>query len=296
MYLYDGNSKWTFKKDVKKGNFEVDLESLKKKELEILKNFISCCEKFDLRYFVGFGTLLGTIRHQGFIPWDDDIDVCMPREDYDFFIENSMKFLPDNYFVQTIETDPLYALNFAKLRDSNTTLIEKHVLDIDINHGVFIDIFPLDGYVKGHSKIMDLRVKENPIFEEADKNAIFNAISGFNKKFVYKLGESIPNKLKSDISKIAVPKDNPKYSDSEYVACLVDSFYITPFKKEIIGNLTKAKFEDIFVNIPEKYDDYLKLLYGDYMKLPPLDQRENHHNFFLSDVNNGFRYYQEKLK
>lgn len=295
FFKSEKKDKWVFKHEIKKGKFEIDIEKLKIKQLEILKNFIKCCDEMQLNYFIGFGTLLGAIRHGGFIPWDDDIDVCMPREDYDIFVEKGMNFLPEKYFIQTIETDPLYALNFGKLRDSNTTLIERHVLDISINHGVFIDIFPLDGYIKGKNRMIDLRVKETPIFEEPDKNSFSNAISGFNKKFVYKLGETIPNKLKTDISKLAVPKDNPKYSDCEYVACLVDSFSITPIKKEIFGKGTKIKFENLEVNAPEKYDEYLRILYGDYMKLPPEDQRENHHNFHFADVDKSFREFQEKL-
>lgn len=249
----------------------------------------------NLTYYIAFGTLLGAIRHKGFIPWDDDVDVCMPREDYDRFIREGSEYLPENYFIQTMESDPKYALNFAKLRDSNTTLFEKHVIDVDINHGVFIDIFPLDGYIKGQNRVLDLRVKEKPVFEEADTNAFSNALSGFGKKFVYKLGETIPNKLKTDISKLSVPKDNPKFEDCEYVVCLVDNFYIMPFKRELLGKGVKVDFENIKVNAPENYDEYLRVLYGDYMKLPPEDQRENHHNFHLADVNKSFREYQEKI-
>jgi len=135
----------------------------------------------NLTYYISYGTLLGAIRHKGFIPWDDDIDVCMPRGDYDRFIKEGSEYLPENYFIQTMESDPKYALNFAKLRDSNTALFEKHVLDVDINHGVFIDIFPVDGYIKGQNKVLDLRVKEKPVFEEADTNAFSNALSGFGK-------------------------------------------------------------------------------------------------------------------
>lgn len=295
IFKFDSKNTWVMKREFKKTKFDIDFDSLKKKELEILENFISCCDKMNLTYYVGFGTLLGAIRHKGFIPWDDDIDVCMPRADYDKFISNGINFLPKNYFIQTMDSDPNYALNFAKLRDSDTTLFEKHVVDVDINHGVFIDIFPLDGYVKGQNRVLDLRVKESPVFEESDKNIISNTLNGFGKKLAYKLGETIPNKLKTDLSKMSVPKDNPKFEDCELVACLVDNFYITPFKKQFLGKGIKVDFENIKVNAPENYDEYLKILYGDYMKLPPEDQRENHHNFHIADVNKSFREYQEKI-
>ncbi|MEB3025331.1 MULTISPECIES: LicD family protein [unclassified Parvimonas] len=295
IFKFDSKNTWKIKSEFKKGKFDIDFEALKKKELEILKNFISCCEKMNLTYYISYGTLLGAIRHKGFIPWDDDIDVCMPRGDYDRFIKEGSEYLPENYFIQTMESDPKYALNFAKLRDSNTALFEKHVLDVDINHGVFIDIFPVDGYIKGQNKVLDLRVKEKPVFEEADTNAFSNALSGFSKKFVYKLSETIPNKLKIDLSKNSIPKDNPKFEDCEYVACLVDSFYIIPFKRALLGKGIKVDFENIKANAPENYDEYLRVLYGDYMKLPPESQRENHHNFHLADVNKSFREYQEKI-
>ena len=295
IFKFDSKNSWRMKREFKKTKFDIDFDSLKKKELEILKEFISCCEQMNLTYYISYGTLIGAIRHGGFIPWDDDIDVCMPRPDYDKFISEGSKFLPENYFIQTMDTDPKYALNFAKLRDSDTTLFEKHVVDVDINHGVFIDIFPFDGYVKGQNKVLDLRVKENPVFEESDTNIISNALNGLGKKLTYKLGETIPNKLKTDLSKLSVPKDNPSFEESDYVACLVDSFYIIPFKKEFLGKGIKVDFEGIKVNAPENYDEYLKALYGDYMKLPPEDQRENHHNFHIADVNKSFREYQEKI-
>lgn len=282
---------WKFKKEIINGKFEVDLEKLKTKQLEILKVFIECCEKLNLRYFLAFGTLIGAVRHEGFIPWDDDIDLYMPREDYDIFIEKYYDYVPKNYFMQTMESDPLYALNFGKFRDSNTTLIEKHVLNVDINHGVFIDVFPLDGYIKGYNKVLDLRVKENPLFEEPDKNLIVNKLNSINKKLVYRIGEVIPNKLKSDISKKAIPKDTPTYDECDYVASLADGFSIIPLKKSLFGNGVKLKFENMYVKVPENYHEYLTILYGDYMKLPPKDQREPHHNFHFVDTEKGFREY-----
>lgn len=293
MYFKDVNKTFCIKKEVKNNKYEIDFDKLKKKELEILKSFIDVCKKMNLTYFIAYGTAIGAVRHKGFIPWDDDIDVCMPRSDYEIFIKNAKNFLDEKYFIQTIQTDPLYALNFAKLRDSSTTLVEKHVIDIDINHGVFIDIFPLDGYKKGENKILDLRITSNPIFAQEDKNKITNTINSFNQKLVYKIAETIPNKLKTDLSKLALPKNVLSYENAEYVACLVDSFYIIPIKKEIFGKGTTLKFEGLDVNLPENYDAYLKSIYGDYMKLPPKEQRKNHHNFHICDCEKSFRFYED---
>lgn len=122
------------------------IEKLKDIELDILKCFISICEKNNLRYFLIGGTLLGSVRHKGFIPWDDDIDVGMPRKDYELFIERARHHLPDYYFVQTFSTDPSYPNNFMKIRDSRTTFLETAVKHLRMNHGVFIDVFLLDEY------------------------------------------------------------------------------------------------------------------------------------------------------
>ena len=119
---------------------------LKEIELAIFRAFIDVCDKLNLKYYLLAGTLLGAVRHQGFIPWDDDIDVGMPREDYEIFVEKGQALLPKEYFIQTFKTDPDYAANFAKIRNCGTTFLETSVRNCNINHGVFIDVFPLHVY------------------------------------------------------------------------------------------------------------------------------------------------------
>ena len=112
------------------------MNDLQKKQLEILKAFIKVCEKYNLRYFLVGGTCLGAARHKGFIPWDDDIDVGMPREDYDKYVLLQKEYEGTPYFIQTWKSDPRYCYNFAKLRDSSTTFIENYFMSHRINHGV----------------------------------------------------------------------------------------------------------------------------------------------------------------
>ena len=97
-------------------------------ELEILKEFIGVCANLNLRYFLAGGSVLGTIRHNGFIPWDDDIDVIMPRKDYEIFLEKGQSLMQKQFFIQTYKTEPDYVMGFAKIRNSNTTFIEKSLL------------------------------------------------------------------------------------------------------------------------------------------------------------------------
>lgn len=119
---------------------------LKACEVSMLKEFIEICEKLGLRYYALYGTLLGAVRHQGFIPWDDDIDVGMMREDYEVFVREGQKYLSEHLFLQTYESDPEYISGYAKIRDNNTTFIETSVKSRKMNHGIFIDIFPLDSF------------------------------------------------------------------------------------------------------------------------------------------------------
>ena len=116
-------------------------------ELDLLSQFIKLCNKYNLRYWVGFGTLLGAVRHKGFIPWDDDMDVWMPREDYDNLLKYGNSDLRDPYFLQTTLNDDDYYCSFARLRNSNTTgILVSH--RNRCNNGIYMDIYPLDGLDK----------------------------------------------------------------------------------------------------------------------------------------------------
>ena len=119
------------------------MNELQQKELDLLKEFVKFCELHNLTYFLIGGTLLGAIRHLGFIPWDDDIDVGMPRPDYDRFCELAEKHFVGDIFFQSYRSDKGYPYIFSKLRNSNTTFIEKIYRHVPMNHGVYIDIFPL---------------------------------------------------------------------------------------------------------------------------------------------------------
>ena len=119
---------------------------LQQRELELLRLFVRLCEQLQLRYYLVCGTALGSVKYEGFIPWDDDVDVAMPREDYEVFLEKAPSLLPEGIFLQNYRTDPAFPQIFSKLRNSNTTYIEKSAAALPINHGIFMDIFPLDGY------------------------------------------------------------------------------------------------------------------------------------------------------
>ena len=128
------------------------MNDYQKVSFEILKVFIDICQKLDINYYMACGSVLGAIKYGGFIPWDDDIDVCLLRPEYEIFVEKAPNFLPDYYFLQNYKSDPLYPSVTSKIRDSRTTWIEKGVAHLDINHGIYLDIFPIDGYPKKSSE------------------------------------------------------------------------------------------------------------------------------------------------
>ena len=121
------------------------MTELQKIEFDILKECIKIIEKHNLQYFLVCGSALGAVKYQGFIPWDDDIDLALPREDYNRFLEYAVKELPEHLFLQNYKTDKYFPLFGSKVRNKNTTYIECPHQKIKMNQGVFIDVFPLDG-------------------------------------------------------------------------------------------------------------------------------------------------------
>lgn len=268
------------------------MNELQNCQLELLKAFIKVCEKHNLTYFLVGGTCLGAVRHKGFIPWDDDIDVGLPREDYDKFIKLQKEFEGTNFFIQTFETDKKYSYNYAKLRDSSTTYIENFYKTTQFNHGVWIDIFPIDGFSLDDKEPYESFAKKvkwtwkqvRPIycwnlrrkfslrtfFKDLGINIValpfwFFNINHWRNRHVDKVVKKIP------------------YKDAK----LVGNYFGTNFKreampKEIYDGVSRLTFEGIEVNVPKDYDKYLSLLYHDYMKLPPLDQQVGHH------INSGY--------
>ena len=117
--------------------------------LEILKEIDRICKQNGILYWMEGGSMLGAVRHHGFIPWDDDLDIAMFRDDYNRFLEIASKELKENYFLQTHQTDPEYPLFYAKVRKNNTFIDERSYQDLNIHKGIFVDIFPVDGLYNG---------------------------------------------------------------------------------------------------------------------------------------------------
>ncbi len=268
-------------------------QKLKGIQIEMLKHFIEICEKENLQYFLIGGTALGAVRHKGFIPWDDDIDVGLPRKYYEKFINVAQKYLPEYYFIQNIYTDPDYPNNFSKMRYSGSTFIEKSCQNIKMNHGIYIDIFPLDGYTdinnlqkKFELKKKLLTIRINQVFDlELKKISLRNKLISFLLRIVYP-DYRVAVKKREQLYKTY------KYEDCEYVANHGGAWGQKEIMlKSCFGKGTMGEFEGMKVMIPEKYDQYLKNVYGDYMTLPPVEKRIGHHYCTVIDFEKPYTEY-----
>lgn len=265
-------------------------KELKKAELDILIRFIHTCEALGLRYYVLGGTLLGAVRHQGFIPWDDDIDVGMPRADYEIFLREGQKYLDAPYFLQTFRTDPLFTANFAKIRNSDTTFMETSCRGRDMNHGVYIDVFPLDFYPDDPRAERELR----------RKNWFLAGRLGATYYFSSRLPMRL--RLRYLVCRMACPsvEKTLRTRDDLFRSTMEGSRIVNHCgawgDKEIIpaqwyGEGCELMFEGLTVRAPKDWHNWLTQVYGDYMQLPPPEKRVGHHYCDVIDLNKPYTEY-----
>lgn len=265
-------------------------------EFEILKEFIDICDKLNLQYFMLGGSALGAVKYQGFIPWDDDIDVGLYREDYNKFVKEAPNYLSKNLFLQNYRTDANFAHIYSKLRNSNTTYIEKNAAHLNINHGVYIDVFPLDGYPKDSKKQSKLEKKKriykfihesNFRYKRSNKEEfVVRALRLFG---VSKWTKGILKKYEQMIACCSV-------LDSEII-CNHGNWKgkLEYVPKRYYGKGTRVTFENIQVRIPECYDEYLTQKYGDWRLELPLEEQKGHHYYEICDLERPYTYYIENI-
>ena len=264
----------------------------KKLLLDLLSWLSSFCEKNQIRWYCSYGTVLGAVRHKGFIPWDDDIDVMMPRPDYEQFLNLIESDKQDQVEVITCFNQKNYSNLHSKICLKNTTLIE--MVNQPFVEGLYVDVFPLDGCSR------DEKVFRHQMKRIRRLSWAFEATSvPFSLKTTVKylieghlhVLRSIPYYLiKPFLSRnriIAQIEDLCKkncYEKSEYVVSFFGSYgYNERLKKDWIGEGCKTSFESLQVIIPSDYHEYLTHYYNNYMELPPISKRQSHH--FVSYYN-----------
>lgn len=244
--------------------------------LQMSKEFHRICVKHDIPYYMLGGTMLGAIRHKGFIPWDDDMDFGIPRKYYKKFCQIAEEELPEIYKMLTIDNSAYAVLGIGKLSDSHTWLKEIYSVKTEEKLGVNIDIFPLD-YTDSRTDILSINRRVRTLFK-------------FQKLlFMESTNRSFPKRILANVCQAVfhiAPTTIPNYIDrlmlsrnvkATTVANLFGAWAMKEnIRIETMGAPTLYQFEDTYFYGPQGYDEYLCHLYGDYMQLPPEEKRHIH--------------------
>lgn len=262
----------------------IALENIKGIEKEILDYIDEVCRVNSLQYYLAYGTLLGAIRHKGFIPWDDDIDIWMPRPDYEKLLIILRKSIPQKYCLYLDQEDYIYP--FAKVAKTNTLLIEN--VDLNSVMGVYIDIFPLDG-VANSKKIVKRDFNRIFFFRNilSIKRMSLSKTRSLNKTIILRILRLFANffSVKYLIKKINHYSLMRDYAGSQNVGSIVWGDKYTEYWPKEYFDLSELEFEGKLYYVPKEYDLICRSIYGDYMQLPPEEQRVSKHNFQCFKIN-----------
>ena len=262
---------------------EIQIELVK-----ILESFQRICDDLELTYYLANGSALGAQKYGGFIPWDDDIDVAMPRKDYDIFCAKAQEYLPSHLFLQNYKTESNFPFLYTKIRNSNTTFIERDVKKLNINHGIYIDIFPLDGYPKYSLSQLLLKCKLK-VFGWMQFCGFENSVR-IHHALLRKLG--FHHRTNHTLSRIE--KTIRKIDSNSYMSCdYADRQGRGRVPWSYYGEGLTAKFEYLTVKIPSKIDSYLAYKYGDYKEDLPVERQKSHHNVIVCDLSSSYKTYTE---
>lgn len=274
--------------------------------LAIFKEFKRVCEKNNLKYFAIGGTAIGAVRHQGFIPWDDDIDVVMPIEDYNKFRSIAKEELKPKYEI----LDPLNRLNshnsFIKIMDTTTTMVESsEINDVSRYKGIWIDVFPICGCPKNliKQKILkwkfywdykfDLNINFQEFKDRTLKGKIFRVLTYIirkNKKKDYYIKKWEKNLVRfnfDESNNVLFPWRIPLNKKQTYKNI---------FPYEYFRSGVEINFEDVTICCPIEYDQYLRMDFGDYMKLPPKEKQVPRHKIEILNLSKSYIEYAKENK
>ncbi len=274
-------------------NKELNIQEIQKISLEICKTIADICEAQGFRYYLIYGTLIGAIRHHGFIPWDDDLDIMMPRPDYDRLLDYLSKNKQPHLTVFNHDTDSNYPYMITRVSDDRYLMIADN--EEPVGMGAFIDIYPFDGLGNTLEEALEYGLKGDRLSSlcyqaTRKKFSIENTTSLFRKIIklpVYLISKLIgkdffQNRIKSLQGKY-------EYDSSEYVGCFVwlSGGEKDIFKREWFDEYEMCDFDAYRFRIPKDYDSVLRHVYNDYMKLPPEEDRIGHHFYKIYRKNDA---------
>lgn len=283
-----------------------DLREVHEQLLDILVEFDRVCRLHDLKYTLAWGTMLGAVRHGGFIPWDGDVDVLMMRDQYDRFCEICEKELKEDYFFQTKQSEPAYRYNVGRLRKNNTTMIFRNWKNAGFHQGIYIDIQPLDHIPDSRFKrrvqrffiILNttVRMSMNPVlFRESGEH--FNKVL---KKCLYVFARIMPKRLCDRIEHHYITKYNGVPCQKIGVICeggvlLHTTRDMVPFDAALMYEYGTILFEGKEFMCVQNTDPLLKHWYGNYMELPPEEERHMDHDPIVFDAHRDYKEFLEEI-
>lgn len=254
-------------------------------QLDLIKQFDELCTKYGLRWFPAWGTLLGVVRHHGYIPWDDDVDIVMPRDDYEKFVRLGREEFTYPYYLQTTLSDDECFYMWVSLRNSNTTGNRESCLSKRQNNGIGIDIMPLDGC---ENNLTAYRISRYPVrvvsvlantylndFNQSLSARIIRRVlrfTGFDYKKAYQWAENKNKKFRwGNYDKVAFRAHaDPLYQKRQLAKDMWD--------KHDYAEAIRMPFEGIEIPVPKGYDHLLRQIYGNYMEFPPVNKRQGKHD------------------
>ena len=256
-------------------------------------DIVHCLDKEGIPYFIVGGTLLGAVRHKGFIPWDDDIDIALDRENYDKFVSRAHDILPPPYELETPSAQSNYPYLFAKVYDTRTTLVEG--FSQPIKRGIYIDIFPLDG-IPTNRYIQKIQVIRMRRYQKIYRRLYGGPVRSRSLigRCIHPLVSPLLRKIFSKkrlISKAQSICTSKKWEKSEYIVNYFGSWKFKEIhKKDWYSQKKTLLFNEQEVLVPREYDKVLKALYGgDYAELPPEEKRRSHHNIQAIDFDVSYK-------
>ena len=260
-----------------------DIREIQQMELGIMEYIHEICQKIGVKYFLAYGSLIGAVRHKGFIPWDDDMDICMLREDYEKLQDYLISNPNERYEVMSYKNNLNYVYPFMKVQDNQTYLLEEDVR-IDSNMGIYVDIFPVDGYEDDSvfkdkmTRLIKKRQLSCYTFKGiTNTKSLLNSLIRYISVIVFYFTNT--NKYIGGIDELAKSR---KVDDYELVDYLIYKDMHKPvWKREWLEQTIMGVFEGKEFMIPKNYHEILTSDYGDYMQLPPVELRFSHHDFQL---------------
>lgn len=267
------------------------MTELQSKLVEMLEWFHEFCKENNIKYYALGGTALGAIRHNGFIPWDDDVDVGLPRKDYDKLIALMKGKRIKNYILEQPLENKDFVYPYCKIYDTETTLIEN--TRYKTRRGIYLDIFPLDGVGDSYQEsINNFKKVERKINWISAKTCSLNKNKKMFRNIAILFARCVPEFIcgwRKTFTKVDEMCRSKSFDDCKYIVNYAGNWREREIcEKKTFGESKLCKFENIEICIPNNSHDYLTKMYGDYMKFPPKEKQKTHHDYLYLDLYKGY--------